>query len=300
MSDPVAPAAAPEAPAATKPEPAAKPVEAEPSEEYEVDGQKVTLTATQRRTAVQKGLAADKRIQTAAETQKKLDALISDFEKDPEAALAKMGKDPEKILAALMERKAKQALLTPEQREAQALKEERDALKAEKDERDKESKAKADQELDQHNYIALSEQLVEAADRHGLDGDPETLEGMADVGLDLLDLLGPGVTAEQVAQEYMRLEAEHLEKRDRKLLPKLKGERLKAYLKTNIGALLTLPAAELLEMLGPEGVKVFQAATLTKLPGVAPVRPRPAAVAPPPRNGAGRFTTEAQFDKKFR
>lgn len=291
--DSTAPTPSTEAPAPVE----IKVPEVEPFDDYEIDGKTVRLTRTQARTQIQKATALDKRMQETAETKKKLDSLISDFEKDPEAALAKLGKDPEKILQALIERKAKMALLTPEQREAQALKEERDALKAEKDRADAERKKKADEELDQHNQAALEGQLVAIADKYGLDKEPEALGDLADVALDLLETVGEHVTMDQVAQEYLRREEEHIEARDKKLLPKLKGERLEKFLKTNIEAVLKLPPADLLRVLGPEGVKAIQAATLTKAPTATKVRAPD--VKPPPRNGQGRYVSEADINKKF-
>lgn len=305
MSDIAAPAA-PVAPAASgesgaKPAetaPVTKAAEPEPSEEYEIDGKKVSLTKTQARTYIQKSFAVDKRMQTVAEKEKAANALVAEFERDPEAAMRKAGKDPEKILQALLERKAKQATMTPEQLERAKLEEERDALKADKEKREKAEKAKADSELDQHNEKALETQLIEAADAHGLDGTPETLEELCDIALELLEL-GLNPSAAQVAQEFIRRDGEYLELREKKVVPRLKGPKLNAYLKANVGALLKLPAAELLEVLGPEGVKAIQEATLTKLPGPgARVAPKGAPIVPPPRNGAGRFISEAQFDKK--
>ncbi len=304
MSDP-APVAAPAAPAAaeattdTAPV-AAKAPESEATEEYEIDGEKVHWTKTQARTHIQKSGAADKRLQQAAEKNKAIEALAKLAEDDYEAFLKKLGKDPEKLHAAALERRAKQALMTPEQVERATLERERDELKAKVDAREAETKAKADAELDEHNTAALAEQLTAVADKHGLDRSPEALEGLAEVGLELLDLLGPGITAEQVAQEYLRRESEHLEAREKKLMPRLKGERLKAYMKSNVTALLKLPGAELLEILGPDGVKAIQDATLANVPGPGASKPRTAVVAPPPRNGSnGRFMTEGEFNKAF-
>ncbi len=302
MSDaaaPVAPTAAPEASSEAAPV-VAKAPEAEPSFELEIDGKKTSLTHTQARTELQKSRAADKRLQEASESKKKLDALYAEFEADPEAAMRKAGKDPEKILAALLERKAKQALMTPEQIERAKEKEELDALKADKDKREKAEKQKADEELDQHNEEAMSQQLFDAANAYNLDATGETLEGLCDVALDLIDLIGPGITPDQVVQKYLQKEQDHLEARDRKLLPKLKGPRLLSYLKANVEALLKLPPNELLEALGPEGIKAVQDATLTRVQGSAAVKPRAAPVAAPPRNGAsGRFMTEGEYNKRF-
>lgn len=286
----------PAAAAAAEPDP-------EPSFELEIDGKKHSLTHTQARTELQKSRAADKRLQDATERKKEADALVKLFEEDPEAALRKAGKDPEKILAALLERKAKQALMTPEQIERAKLEKERDDLKAEKDKREADAKKKADDELDQHNGTAVEAQFIEAADRHGLDKDPDTLADLADIGLELVELLGTRVTAEQIVQEYLRREEEHIVKRDAKLLPKLKGPRLLAYLKTNVGALLKLPPGELLEALGPEGVKAVQDATLTKVPapGAGRAKPPPPVGIPPRHPENGQFTrhiSEAEFNKK--
>jgi hypothetical protein len=279
-------------------EPAAP--EPEATEDYEVDGKKITLTATQRRTAVQKGFAADKRIQTATETQKKLDALIADFEKDPEATLSKLGKNPEKILADLLERKAKQALLTPEQREAADLKEKLATHEADKAKREKADKEREDAKLDAATETSVENDLIAVANKFGLDATPAVLEELCDAALHLMDMGIKKPSVEEIGAEYQLREDEALETRDRKLLPRLKGPRLLAYIKSNVGALLKLPANELLEALGPEGVKTIQAATLTKVPtGASKVKA--AVIAPPPRNGAGRFISEGQFDaKKFR
>lgn len=282
---------------------AAKAPEVEPAEEYEIDGKKVMLTRTQARTHIQKSGAVDKRMQEATETKKKLDDILADFDKDPEAALRKVGRDPDKIIAALLARKAKLELMSPEQQASAKLQEERDALKLKLETLEKERQDEAQANLDQRNQQALEAQLVTAADKYGLDKTPETLEGLCDVAVDLLEY-GTTPSPDQVAQEYLRRELEHLEQRDKKLLPRLKGERLKSYLKSNIPALLALPGNELLELLGPAGVKAIQAATLAKVPSAAkkpmPTAPAPApAPKPPPRNGDGRYVSEAAFDRKF-
>lgn len=306
MSDsvvaPVAPAAAAATPAAgaAAEVPAIKPAEVEPSDEYEIDGKKVTLTRTQARTHIQKAGAVDKRFQETVEQKKKLDALIAEFEADPEAAIRKAGKDPDKILEGLLARKAKLALLTPEQRAADALREERDALKKKDEAREAEKKAADDKAADEVSEKALTAQLIEAANKYGLDATPEALEDLASVALDLMEY-GQRPSTDQVAQEYLRREQEHLEERDRKLLPRLSGERLRNYLKANITRVLALPPAELLEVLGPEGVRAVQAATLVAKPSsTAAKKPDAPARVSPPRNGAGRFTNEADFDKTYR
>lgn len=231
MPDPVAPVAPVEAAKPVTPTaPVAKPVEpAEVAEEYEIDGQKVLLTKTQARTRLQKAMAADKRLQEAAEKKKEVEKFWEDFEKDPEAAYRARGKDPDKLFAEHLSRKAKLELLTPEQREAAQLKQERDDAKAELAKRDSEKKAAAQVELDKRMYAAVSEQLIAAADKHGLDAGYDVLEALADIGFRAVED-GVPLTADQIVQEYMYQEREAIEKRDRKLLSKLEGKKLVEYL----------------------------------------------------------------------
>lgn len=311
MSDLTAPAAAAAAPVVQAPGQAAPateskplalaPAEVEPSEAYEIDGRTVMLTRTQARTHIQKSGAVDKRMQEAAEKQKSLDALLKLYDTDPEAALRQSGRDPDKLLAAFLARKAKLELMSPEQQEAAKIQEERDELKTRLEKLEAERKAEAQASVDQRNQDALEVQLISSAEKYGLDKTPETLEGLCQVAGDLLDY-GTIPTPDQVAQEYIRREQEHLESRERKYVAKLKGEPLKKYLQSNMPALLALPAAELLEVLGPAGVKAIQAATLSRIPAAAKKPVLPAAPAPAPvprRNDAGKFVSEADFDKRF-
>lgn len=298
MSEPVAAPAPAAAPAEA---PVVEPVNAAPvaeeTETYEIDGKTVELTRTQARTLLQKAGAVDKRLQQATETQKKLDALIAAFEADPEAALSKLGKDPAKVIENMLAKRAALELMTTEQRETAALKEERDALKAAADKATADKKAAAEAELDEHNSRALEEQLVSIADKHGLDATPETLEGLCQVAIDLSDL-GLVPTAEQVGQEFMRREAEALEAYQRKVRPRLKGDRLKSYLKEQIPSLVGLPPEELLELLGPDGVKAVLSATLVKAKPAS--KPATATVKSTRRGPGGKFLSEAQFDSKYR
>ncbi len=306
MSGEAAGAAAPAAPAPAAAAPAAAetkaPVEAKPapevddSEEYTVDGKQVRLSRAQRALHIQKGLGADKRMQEATEAKKRSDEIIKLFETDPEAALAKMGKDPEKFIAEHLAKRAKAALQTPEQRELARVQKERDDLAAKaKEIEDREARQKQ-AEQDRATHQALEQQIIAAADKHGLDSSPEVLEGLCDIALEFLDH-GVSISPDQLAQEYLHREEELLAVREQKLLPKLKGQKLKAYLKSNLPALLSLPAAELLEILGPEGVRTIQSATLTKVP--SPAKPKPPPAPLPPRTAEGRWRTEAEIVKKF-
>lgn len=255
-----------------------RPAEPEPTDDYEIDGKKVTLTRTQAKTYIQKAAAVDKRLQSVAEKEKKLDAMLADFEKDPEAVLAKAGKDPAKALEAFLTKKAAQGLMTQEQKERAALEAERDELKAKQKAVEDEKRTKAEQEIDRRNFEAIEQQLVAAADRSGVDGTPEALEMMCEVAIEALDL-GLNLTPDQIAQEVIRRQKEHVEARDKKLLSKLEGKKL-------------------LEYLGPDLVKRIQAATLAGIPAPA-VKPRAKPTALPPRSEAGKFVSENDFNRKF-
>jgi hypothetical protein len=257
--------------------------EPEPTEEYEIDGKVQRLTRTQARTLIQKAAAADKRLQEAAEKRKSLDELLKLADEDFEAFLAKQGKDPQKAIAALLERKAKLELMTPEQRERAKLEADLAAERAKTAKVEAERKAQQQAELDKRNEEHLAQQLIGVAEKYQLDKTPETLEGLADVAYDLLSY-GVVPTVDQVAQEYIRREAEHIEKRDRKVMSKLKGEKLLKYLGDAV--LKEIDAAR--EQARQESLKKIPA------PALKPRQEKPL----PPRAEGGRFISEADFDRK--
>lgn len=286
VAAPVVPTKAAPVPAKTevaKPaEPAKAAEEPEPSDDYEIDGKVQRLTRTQVRTLVQKSTAADKRLQEASEKRKTVDELARLAEEDPEAFLAKVGKDPAKVIEGLLARKAKLELMTPEQRERAKLEEELKAERAKTAKIEEERKAAAAREADERNEQQLTQQLISAAEKYDLDKTPETLEGLAEVAMDLL-AYGVAPTVDQVAQEFLRRETEHIEQRDRKLMPKLKGEKLLKYLGEAV--LKEIDAAR----------EAVRAASLAKIPAPT-LKPKDKPL--PPRAEGGRFISEAAFDKK--
>ncbi len=260
--------------------------EAEPIFELEIDGKKETMTHTQARTRLQKSGALDKRIQAAAESQKSVESLKQLAESDPEEFLRKVGKDPQKILEGLLARKAKDALLTPEQRERAKEQEELATLKADKEKAAKEKADAATKEQTERHETALREQLVAVADKYNLDREPEVLAGLCEVAEDLLETLeGVVPTLDQIAQEYMRREAEHIDAREKKRTGKLEGDKLLAYLGEEL--LKKIDAAR----------DAKRAASLKTIP--APVLKVKTTEKPlPPRAEGGRFIREVDFDKK--
>lgn len=288
MTDPTPAAPAPvEAKAEMKVvPPAAKAPEPEPTEEYEIDGKKVQLTKTQARTHIQKHGAADKRLQEATEKQKRADALLKKLEEDPEAALRELGKDPEKIIAEHLAKKAKQALMTPEQIETERLKKERDDLRAENEKTQAEKKKAAEKEADTRNERATHEQLVALADKYGLDADPDVLEGLCDAGIELIEILGRAPTGDQVAQEYIRKENERTEAHRSKRLTKLTGKKLLEYLGNPTVEAVKAALAEM----DAESLKAIPA-PVAKKKAEAPVTR--------PRDEKGKYINESGFDRKF-
>lgn len=287
MSEVAAPPVAPVAVPAAEPRApvAAKAPEPEPSEEYEIDGKKVSLTRTQARTAIQKAAAADKRFKEAADARAKQEDWEKLFDEDPEAALRQRGKDPEKAFEEHLAKRAKQALMTPEQLEAAALKEKLARLEAETAKTSAEKKKAADAELDAKNSEIMQSKLIAAADKYSLEATPEVLEGLCDVAIDLMEY-GTEPSPDQIAQEYQRRELEGIEKRDAKKMSQLSGKALLTYLgPANIAKLKTALAAA-------------DAESLKGIP--APVaKVRPAAAKVQTRDSKGAYIRENDFDKKF-
>lgn len=293
MSDAVAAPAAPVAPTngahpttPQKPVAPKAPVSAEPvddSEEYVIDGKPTRLTKAQRQLVVQKGLAADKRFKEAADTRNKAEELLKLFETDPEAALAKLGKDPSKVFGEHMAKKAKLELMTPEQREAEKTQRELAEWKQKAEAADAEKKATHQAEVDKRNFDALESQLIGAADRHGLDSSPDTLQALCDIALEFIEFeVVP--TADQIAQEHIRREKEHIETRDKKLLSVLTGKKLLDYIGAGNMAKLKAAMAE------------ADAASLNDIP--KPQARNRVPVKAHERTVKG-YVRESDFDKKF-
>lgn len=257
--------------------------EVEVAEEFEVNGKKVALTKTQQRTAIQKATAADDRFREAAAERARVDEIVKLFETDPEAALKKLGKDPSKVFDDHLSKKAKAALLTPEQAETERLRAELAEVRSAKEKFESDKKAATDKAADEHNSRVMEQQLVAVANKYDLDANPETLEALCDVAAELLDY-GTIPTMDQIAQEFLRREREHIETRDRKVLSKLEGKKLLDYL--GVDGLRKVRAA--LAELDTESLKTIP----------APLAKSKIAVKAHVRENKG-YVREGEFDKKF-
>ncbi len=92
-------------------------------------------------------------------------------------------------------------------------------------------------------------------------------------------------TTDQVVQEYIRREKEHIETRDRKVLSKLDGRKLLDYLGKDTLARVDAARA------------AANAESLKAIP--APQAKRPPPNAPVKRDSQGKYVRESDFDKKF-
>lgn len=275
--------ATPQKPAVTKPVDA-KPPEVDDSEEYVVDGKPVRLNKAQRQLHFQKALAADKRLKEAADQKNKLTDREKLWEENWEEAMRQSGKDPEKILADHLAKKAAQALKSPEQIEAEKAKAERDATAKKLAEYEKKEQDAKQAEADNRTFQNVQRQLLAAADKYKLDGDPDVLDGLAAIGLEFLELEIP-LTADQICEEYIRREREHIEGRDRKLLSVLKGKKLLDYIgPTNLAAIKAAQAEA-------------DAQSLNEIPKPQ-ARPK-VPVRAHERTIKGGHISEGDFDKKF-
>lgn len=280
VEKPIAGTPQPEKPKAeTKP----KAPEPEPTFELEVDGKKTVLTHTQARTELQKRAAADKRLQEAAEKAKKLAADEKEFEEDPEAYFRKRGKDPEALFAKHLEKKAKLALMTPEQIAAEKTQKELDDLRAKDAAAQKEKTEAAQKAADAKTAEVVERGLIEAADKYGLDADPDVLDGLAAIGGEYLDH-GITLSFDQIAQEYQRREQDHIAKRDTKRLSKLEGKKLLEYLgEANLAKVKAALAA----------------ADEESLKAIPPPQVKPRVQVKAHTREVKGHISESQFDKKF-
>lgn len=262
-----------------KPEAKAKPAaQAKPPPEelfeLKVNGKVEKLTRSQLLLRAQKAEAGERRFREAAEAQKKAEALIAEFEADPEAVLAKLGKDPSAIIDAHLAKKAKDATLTPEQRELEQLRKERDELKAKHEATEKEKQTAAQAAEDEKTAARLEETLLSAADKAGMDRNAQTLEQLCDVALEYIEM-GIQVDAAQVCDEVQRRQKEHVSARDQKILSKLPDEKLAEYL-------------------GPDVLARLNKASLKQIPAPGTKQKQTEPREPKPAKG---YLSEADFDK---
>lgn len=242
--------------------------------ELKINGKTERLTKEQLILRAQKVEAIEDRFREAAKLEAKAKDLLAMLETDPEAALSKLGKDPQALFEKVLARKAEEAQLTPEQREALALKRERDEAKKELEALRKEKQEAAQKAADERTAARLEETLLKAAESYGLDKTPETLQQLTDLALEYIEL-GVAPTADQLCQELLHKQREFLTQRDQKILKDMDPDKLAEYL-------------------GQETIEKLQKASLKAIP-------KPGAVAKPkePREKTPEkgYLDPAEFDR---
>lgn len=225
--------------------------EAEPLDTYVINGKEVQLTKTQAKTYIQKAGALDARMRELADREKKAQALVEDFENDPEAALKKLGKDPQKIIDSYLQKMAKQATLTPEQLEKQHLEQELADFKAKDEAAKKEQLTLAQKQMFERDVARWQQRFVTVAQNFELGGSPDTLEQLAAVSIEFGEL-GINLSDEQLAAEVKYRREEHVNARDAQLI--------KRFPNTDEGN------SALVDYLGKDVVKRVIRATLKAVP----------------------------------
>lgn len=244
--------------------------------EVVVNGKAMRLTKEQLILRAQKGEAAEKRIQSAVEQERKAMALLKELETDPEAALARMGKDPSKIISDHLARKAAQDMLTPEQRERQKLEEELSQFKSKEKEAAEAATRAEEEQRDAVSVKRVEATLLRAATNQGLEGNLETLDMMYDVVSECLEL-GIEPDPEAVVRDVIERQRMHTEARERRILSKIKDDPAKL-------------TAWLAELGGPDIVQRLVKHSLTAVPKPGS-KPRAVTRAPEPVDDRPRKTS---------
>lgn len=229
-------------PVGAKPVVETKPTPEERKLKISIEGQDEWLTEAQAITRLQKQKWSEKQTQEAAKARKEAEALARRFQEDPEAALIALGKDPAAFFEAHLAKKAKLELMSPEQQETYKIQQERDQLKAEKEQTLKERQDQEELDAFKVTRDKTMKTLMALADKHGLDETPETLDDMLKIGMEAIEL-GYPLTYDQLAVE-LKLQREEAAKSLTKVLTTI------------------TEGPKLLEYLGPDVVKRVLKATI--------------------------------------
>jgi hypothetical protein len=233
----------------------------------------------------QKDAAAGKKFDEAAKLRKATEEAIAAFERDPVEALNKMGKDGRAIIQRYLKAQDEYAKLTPEQQEMDRLKRELADRDTKLQATEAEKKAAKDAELVKQTEGWLEQNLLEAAKRHAIDGTPDVLEMMANVGLELGEQgVGPSAPgwADYVAKEAQRRV----------------DDNRRTFARKDIGAAVKAGDMKALkQLLGDEAIALILKDSVTQMPGTG--QPRVNKLdAPVERQGRGHVSP-ADFDRQF-
>jgi hypothetical protein len=155
----------------------------------------------------QLGRASTKRFQEAAAMQKRVEAWVEEFNRDPVAAMAKIasGKEGAKfdeIVERYLYAKMQREKMTPEQRQAEERENEIRRLKAAEEARQKETESKSLEEARVKAQRILQGEISTAIEAIGLPKTPEVARRMAQLMLES-HTRKDGLTSRQIAS-YLR------------------------------------------------------------------------------------------------
>lgn len=236
---PTTPAPTPGKPAAPAPKPTAEtapvdgappPADAAPKPpedllEYVVDGEKRQMTREQAIRRLQKETAAEKRMHEAAEALKKAQAFDKFFRERPADALAHAGVDVKAFAQEILKREAETALLSDAEKKELEYQRRIEALETEKKQREEAEAKRQQDERDEVLFAQMEKEYVAAATAAGLEGTPDNLLRMVQIGAEYMDL-GVPMTAEQIIAEMRDREDAAFGALEKKVIGGLKGEAL--------------------------------------------------------------------------
>lgn len=246
--------------------------------ELVVDGKPRKLTLEQLKARAQKAEGAEARFREAQEAIQKSATLMKEFEEDPEAVLVKLGHDPEKFLARYLEKRAKEAAMSPDEKRLHDAEARAQAAEAKVAAAEKERQEAAQRDADSKTFARLEKNLLTKAKEYGLEQTPKTLELLCQKALEAVEH-GYEPTADQLCQDILDEENGRMTKWEERVLAKLTPE-------------------QLIEKLGPERIAAIGKATLAQLP--APGQPKKQPAEEAPKKTEKPYIGMAEFLKEFR
>ena len=257
----------------------AAPISATPTEirklKLKLDTGEVEMPESEVIAWAQKAKVADKRFQEAAAQRKEAEQLFEFFKSDPKAAMKKLGIDPREFSENFLMEAIKQEAMSPEQRRAA----ENEQKLREYQTKESEVKKKAEREellkLESTEMVRLDNLFVEALKSSGLPKTNYTVKRMAELTM-VANRNGWTLDPQSLA----KLVHEDLINEQKALFSSMDGD-------------------SLLSMLGAEGTKKFNKATLAKLKSAAPKFSNPAPAAATKSNSEQKLTWK-QLQQKNR
>lgn len=205
-----------------------------------VDGQELELTQEEIDKYASLGKAAHKRMQEAAEVNKKfekleqnVDVFLEMLKSNPERVLADMGHDVKALAEAIMNKEVEEAAKTPEQKEKEELLRKLEEAENKNKEAESEKKRIASEKMNNEIASQIEKDINDAIESNKAPKDPEFVRKVADLLL-LATAKGIDVSAADVIPLAVKHRTEHF----KATIPTLSDEELENMLgKDRISAL---------------------------------------------------------------